>query len=96
MTRDWLLGAPETDPGTSAPPVAPSERPAAPAGPESDDWSTETFDRPTDFGAAPAEPTEDDDATTMLGAVPDSDDDRDGPGEPPTGPEPPAGEGRGP
>src|SRR4051795_7064405 len=35
VTRDWLLGAPETDQGTSA---APATSPAEPA---TDDWSTE-------------------------------------------------------
>src|SRR4051812_27732080 len=65
VTRDWLLGAPDTAPGALPPP---SEPQAAPAAPESDDWSTEAFDRTTDL-EAPAEPIEDD-ATTMLGAVP--------------------------
>jgi len=97
VTRDWLLGAPDTDPGTSTSPVATAAPPTAPpAGPEADDdWNTEAFDRT----ATVEEPVEEDDATTTLAAVPDEHDDGDGPstpGGPPPGDEPPAGAGRGP
>jgi vancomycin resistance protein YoaR len=88
VTRDWLLGAPETDPGTSAAPVS------SPAEPASDDWNTEAFDRTSDIGS-PVD--EDDDVTATLSAVPDEDDDGpDTPGGPPPGDEPPAADSRGP
>src|SRR3954453_15655761 len=48
VTRDWLLGAPDPDPGTSTSPAVSSEQQVTAAVPESDDWSTETFDRTTD------------------------------------------------
>jgi vancomycin resistance protein YoaR len=97
VTRDWLLGAPDTDPGTSTSPVATAAPATAPpAAPESDDdWNTEAFDRT----ASVEESVEEDDATTTLDAVPDEHDDGDGPttpGGPPPGDEPPAGAGRGP
>jgi vancomycin resistance protein YoaR len=105
VTRDWLLGAPDTDPGTSTSPVTTSATPApAPVAPESeDDWSTEAFDRTAGIEAPPADHDEDA-ATTTLGAVPDEydgeydggDDGPHDPGGPPPGDEPPAGEPRGP
>src|SRR3954452_3268312 len=45
VTRDGLVGAPETAQGTSA---APATSPAEPA---TDDWSTEAFDRTSAVGS---------------------------------------------
>src|SRR3954453_8882711 len=89
VTRDWLLGAPDTDPGpgpSPAPSTAAHQPPApvaADAEAEADDWNTETLDRPPDVDA----PAEDDDETTTLSAVPhEVDGDRpDTPGGPPPG-----------
>src|SRR4051812_3162855 len=71
VTRDWLLGAPDTDAGTPPDPVTSSPAPPAPAPvpPGSEDWSTETIDRTPDL-AAPAEDEDEDDATTTLDPVP--------------------------
>jgi vancomycin resistance protein YoaR len=98
VTRDWLLGAPEIDPGTPPAPVtASAAHPApAPVAPGSEDWSTETLDRTPNL-EAPAE--DEDDATTTLDAVPAAYDEDDGP-QTPDGPlpgdEPSAGGPRGP
>src|SRR3954451_327304 len=98
VTRDWLLGAPDTDPGPgpSPAPSTAAHQPPAPvaADAEADDWDTETLDPPPDV-TAPAKAA---DATTTLAAVPDEVD-GDGPetpGGPPPGDEPPAGGPRGP
>jgi vancomycin resistance protein YoaR len=101
VTRDWLLGAPDTDRGRSSSPDAASTPPApAPVVPAADDdWSTEAFDRTSGIEAPPTE-SDEDDATTTLDAVPDEydagDDGPHDPGGPPPGDEPPAGAPRGP
>ena len=70
VTRDWLLGAPDSDAGRPDAPVAAAAAVSAPAPvvPGSDDdWHTEAFDRTSGIESLPAE----DDATTTLDAVPD-------------------------
>src|SRR3954463_1451397 len=61
VTRDWLLGAPDTDPGTPPAPVTSSAAPPAraPIAPGSEDWSTEKLDRTPDLEAE-----DEDEATT--------------------------------
>ena len=93
MTRDWLLGAPDSDSSSASGDVPATD----------DDWSTETFGRTPADDSTVAIRTEDEaagalpaDETTTLHAVP-AEDEADGtPGGPPPGEEPPADGPRGP
>ena len=94
VTRDWLLGAPDTDPGTPAPRPPRRRRPPSRT---SDDWSTEAFDRTTDLEApGRGRGRRDHDAGRRPGRPTTSATTATVPASPRPGDEPPAGEGRGP